>query len=286
MDLHRGEEWLARRAHEMCESPAGVAFLLTAKENSLSVTDLANPTMALHVAAVALSVVNVFRNGHERVVNEARRRGSGLLKEALVMMREPAAQSWFSPLRRNDQVRIIRSEIHTDSTTDQLPGSPNDWWEGYAQKSGSAIYTSSQLNGTSSIFAAMVEGAGDFIPELPIEWSRLHVPISARVFEVASAQDWYSLAARYPASDDAGRLVPHWGLVAEEWDGVHLSLGGLLTAEQVRIDGTRGWSEHRMWDAEQTSWFRWCFDGVEELSALAALPTAPIRLRRPASLRH
>ena len=51
-------------------------------------------------------------------------------------------------------------------------------------------------------------------------------------------------------------LVPDWGAAAEDWDGVHLSLGGLLTAEQVRYQSEDGISMLNFWQAEQTYWLR------------------------------
>lgn len=46
------------------------------------------------------------------------------------------------------------------------------------------------------------------------------------------------------------------GAVAEEWDGVHLSIGGLLTAEQNRYESSAGWTMLSFWHAEQTFWLR------------------------------
>ena len=50
--------------------------------------------------------------------------------------------------------------------------------------------------------------------------------------------------------------MPDWGAVSEDWDGVHLSIGGLLTAEQVRYESREGWSMLDFWQAEQTFWLR------------------------------
>ena len=62
---------------------------------------------------------------------------------------------------------------------------------------------------------------------------------------------------RYPARGSEGdRLVPNWGAVSEEWDGVHLSLGGLLTSEQNRYESSDGWTMLDFWHAEQTHWLR------------------------------
>ena len=53
---------------------------------------------------------------------------------------------------------------------------------------------------------------------------------------------------------------------------MHLTLGGLLTAEKVRVVSAAGWTMHRFWDIEQTMWLRWAFDDVERLPERDAMP--------------
>ena len=151
--------------------------------------------------------------------------------------------------------------------------------------------------------------------EFPLQQWRLRVSESARVYEINGAADWHRLCADYPAqsardasdpdaSDDEGWavyplvrlsdeaddgelatdmdrwLTPNWAAVAEDWDGVHLTLGGLLTAEKVRVASTAGWSMLRFWDIEQTMWLHWAFDDVERLPDRDAMPL-PIELYFP-----
>ena len=151
--------------------------------------------------------------------------------------------------------------------------------------------------------------------EFPVKQWRLRVDDAARVYEVNSAWDWHGLCANYPArsardasdpvpSDRAGWgayplrlapqsdvghntrtdidrwLTPDWAAVAEDWDGVHLTLGGLLTAEKVRVVSAAGWSMLRFWDMEQTMWLRWAFDKVERLQDYDAIPL-PIEAEFP-----
>ena len=67
-------------------------------------------------------------------------------------------------------------------------------------------------------------------------------------------------------------LTPNWSAVAVDWDGVHLTLGGLLTAEKARVADVAGWSMLRFWDMEQTMWLRWAFADVERLPDRSAMP--------------
>ena len=77
------------------------------------------------------------------------------------------------------------------------------------------------------------------------------------MFEIHGPADWHELCVQYPAKyTKDSRLVPNWGAVAEEWDGVHLSFGGFLTAEQNRHESAAGWTMLDFWHAEQTYWLR------------------------------
>ena len=100
----------------------------------------------------------------------------------------------------------------------------------------------------------------------------MEVSPDARIFEVDGPSAWHRLCTRYPAQGENGQLVPNWPEVAREWDAVHLTLGGLLASEQVRVEMSPGSSEHCGWDAEQTVWLRWCFTSLTRLPDLSAFP--------------
>jgi hypothetical protein len=106
------------------------------------------------------------------------------------------------------------------------------------------------------------------------------VSASARVFEIHSAASWAELCRAHPSDHQAFRYIPQhssqivrpegsarvdpdWSKVAEEWDGVHLSIGGWLTAEDVPYRSGGVTTELRSWDMESTAWFRWPFTAVE-----------------------
>ena len=55
------------------------------------------------------------------------------------------------------------------------------------------------------------------------------------------------------------RIRPHCpnrGAAARDWDGVHLSFGGLLTAELARFESAKGWTMLDTARAELTYWLR------------------------------
>lgn len=197
---------------------------------------------------------------------------------------------------------------------------PPTYWEQRTNKSEAGMYTCTSFDGKTAFLTAMdmsdVHGPNDLTMafEFPVKQWRLRVRDEARVYEINGARDWHRLCAEYPArsvrddsdpeaSDSAGWevyplspvdgsgaddiatdverwLTPNWAAVAEDWDGVHLTLGGLLTAEKVRVASAAGWSMHRFWDMEQTMWLRWAFADVERLPDRNAMPL-PMELYFP-----
>ena len=91
---------------------------------------------------------------------------------------------------------------------------------------------------------------GDYLCEFPLAWWAMRFPLDARVFEIHDPSDWHELCVRYQArGTEDDRLVPNWGAVSEEWDGVHLSLGGLLITEQGRYESRAGWTMLESWQS-------------------------------------
>ena len=65
--------------------------------------------------------------------------------------------------------------------------------------------------------------------------------------------------------DERSFLTVDWEAAAKDWDGVHLTFGGLLTSDSVRVASSAGWSMLMFWDLEQTLWLRWAFNAVERM---------------------
>jgi hypothetical protein len=137
---------------------------------------------------------------------------------------------------------------------------------------------------------------------VPIARWLLPVDPGARVFEIHRPGDWAELVQRYPsrarpdregwelpginqdrhvpfalwgvADQNAARreirhhLVPDWAAVAEDFDGVHLSWAGVVTAEGFVNDlGHGDVSLLRYWFHEQTLWLADVFGAPEPLPA-------------------
>jgi hypothetical protein len=273
------------RAAELCTSPTGCAFLLFAEAGDLAPEVLAEPLVAVQIAAQALSETFPFRGTHERDIPRVLAEGSRLLPFARAVLAQPAAAWWFAPLDLTTQ-----EWIGATATEPQLVGSidlsvPMSNWERYAQKPGDDIVTSSAIDDMSSALAALIYHSGDYhAGESPLVRYGLIASPRVRVYEIDGPIAWHQLCSRYPPNDADGRLVPSWKSVANDWDAVHLSLGGLLTSDQVVIHSEAGWSELRYWEFEQTRWLRWRFDEAERLPDITNLDDQPWALPLPAEL--
>jgi hypothetical protein len=118
----------------------------------------------------------------------------------------------------------------------------------------------------------------DFVAPRRSVW-RLPVPGVTKVWELDGPRSWTELCDHYP--DDTAQtyrdqwrkwglaqdrvITPNWQQVAQEWDGVHLSMGGVLTTEGVPLDVGNGGSMLQGWTCEGTLWLRWTFDPPERL---------------------
>jgi hypothetical protein len=282
---------LESRAKSLCAAPAGCAFLLIAEESGLAPEHAARPEIAVGIAAVAVEAMSIWFGGHDRVVTMALEHGQRLLGLARQILAQPAAETWFGPLDRHRQ-----EWIDFDGGTDPLPfperpQRPPTGWERYAQKPDWGFWTSTAVDefGLTSFLAGVAASTGDlglFARDNFPPFARYRVTISpsTRIFEVDGPESWHRLCTTYPSSGEDGRLVPDWVAVASAWDGVHLTLGGLLTAEQVRFEAPGGRSEHWGWDVEQTVWLRAVFETIERLPDLVELPDTRESIRSPQAL--
>lgn len=109
-----------------------------------------------------------------------------------------------------------------------------------------------------------------------LRW-RVATPVA--VAEVDGPEDWVALVERFPGPvvASSGRSLD-WVALAEELDGVHLTLRGLLTARRLPAatpDAPRLWT----WGSTGTRWARPV--GLEALPSTPALPVDAHRLRWP-----
>ena len=253
----------------LLNSAVGCAFLLALEESGLTPADAADRITALRMAAACADYVFRFNSDHDVVAPGVLQLAEGKTEQARALLEHPDIAWWFS-----DIDLCAQSWVSIHGTPDKFiygtppdtmawvsPGNPSTGWEVKAQKPyGNQITSTLYSPHLSSELVAYDERTGDYLCQFPLAWWTVHFPEQVRVFEIHGPSDWHHLCVRYPArGSEDDRLVPDWGAASEEWDGVHLSLGGLLTTEQNQYESSDGWTMLDFWHAEQTFWLR----GVE-----------------------
>jgi hypothetical protein len=89
-----------------------------------------------------------------------------------------------------------------------------------------------------------------------------------RVYEIASARDWAEFVNSYPYTaksfltydwgypDSTGLIIPDWAKVAKDWDAVHVSVSGYLSAAYRPLPIRHGWTVLAGWHPGATVWLR------------------------------
>jgi len=107
----------------------------------------------------------------------------------------------------------------------------------------------------------------------------LRIAPGARVFEIRAPGDWARLVEIAPVDVTMSRLgdwrtwtgregpfyLPDWRVVAEHFDGVHVTVGGYLATRSVAVPVADGFSVLAGWDPDATLWLRDDIETVERV---------------------
>ena len=264
-----------KRAEHLMNSVMGCAFALSAEMSGLSADDLADPLVSIPLAADCVDFANRHqfddhRSAWDKVLalGEKSEKAQRLARE---IVDHPGAAWWFEDMnpRRQTWIQAFWQADKPDREPFGAPPNTAEWrrpanpsvnWERYAQKPGGHInMTTSTLYAprlTSELMA--YDGhAGDYECDFPLAWWTMRFADDVRIFEIHGPDDWHNLCVRCPArGTEDDRLVPNWSAAADDWDGVHLSFGGMLTAELGRFRSDKGWTMLESTHAELTYWLR------------------------------
>ena len=256
-----GDE-MQRAVDRVLACPVGCAFLVAVERAGIGAAEAAGAPAAFDLAATAVRALNPWAaTGHDEAVRVALERGGRLEELARELLSEPGAAWWSEPIDRGGQVWVGEDAFPAAGKAGVTGSDPR--WEGYAERLVGWRVTSTIRDGVSSLEAVVTHRVGDW------NFGRVRrgvvepIGSEARVFEVNGAADWHELCAAHPAVNGDGAspagegvLVPDWVSVARGWDGVHVTLLGLLTTPFVRVTSEAGTSMMWSWGAEQTIWLR------------------------------
>ncbi len=268
-------------AARLLRCPVGCAFLLTIARDKIPVADAITPRQAFARAAVALNELNPWSPLFERAVPAALSRGADLVHLAHEVAAHPASRWWSAPLDRARQVLVVDDTVYPAPAraapsrrvltrlfgrlkrpaSRDTPPQSNIHWEDYAQRPESWRLTSTLHEGYACVDTVIAHGVGDWpSPDAQRRFVAV-IEESARVYEISGPAGWHALCVSYPRVNEhpnspagVGTLSPDWRRVATEWDGVHLTLMGLLTAPFVRHSTAAGTTMLWSWDTEGTMW--------------------------------
>ncbi len=243
-------------------APAARVFvgLVAGAHDPLAVA--ASPALATRLAARTRLLLDPWSYDLAQVVGESR----GVIGRHRILVQDildyPNTTWWWDPLDRREQVWLSSS---ADATLALAPRRSDVRWEAYAQRPRNWLVTSTSVGpGRCALDEILEMNLGDWDPPRPPERRELLIDEAAGVFEIRSASDWCRLVDRYPTPPAVeaplGPCVSvDWTAAGEDWDGVHLSFGGMLLSHLVSTEVSGGESYLWSWDCEQTLWLRPCW---------------------------
>ena len=267
-------------AARLLRCPVGCAFLLTIVRDEVPIGLAVTPPQAFARAAIALDALNPWSADFERTITAALSRGADLASLAHAVVTHPQSRWWTAPMDPTRQVLVtdetsyptssraapphhIWERIHRifkrTSSRAAAPAS-NVRWEAYAQRPTGWRITSTLSGGYSCLDTVIELGVGDWQIYAHRRF-QAEIDESVRVFKISGPADWHALCVSYPRVNKhpnspagVGTLVPDWSRAATQWDGVHLTFMGLLTAPFVRHSSAAGTTMLWSWDTEGTLW--------------------------------
>ncbi len=210
---------------------------------------------------------------------------AALARIAEHLVDSPVVQAWAAPLDPADQWQIAWQDCETTPRTDlgrwrekvlaeelkarrERPTSPRANWSGeWWSHPPHGLSTSTRAFGDAGPYGLwLVEDALGW--EAATAW-RLEIDPSARIYEIDCAGAWAALCLEFPLVVTASRrhdwyrttgragpwVIPDWSLVADHYDGVHLTIAGYLAAATTAIEAGDAASVIAGWGPDATWWF-------------------------------
>lgn len=101
----------------------------------------------------------------------------------------------------------------------------------------------------------------DLYPLPWVTWELHCAKDGVPILDIASADDWVAFVMAY-AKPCSELLYPDWRRVAEDFKGVHMTLGAIVATQGFYFETEQGLTAPAFWDVESTLWLRWSFDSA------------------------
>ena len=253
------------KAQALLRSPAGSAFVLNVSANlHLPLEHFADPKVSFWLASMAVDFCDV---NHDAGWQEAPLREARAYEDlALRIVNNPAFAWWYEPFDPESQTRSSPQMPHGDNPDppEPKPFAPDSWSKPAPTRANESLplpgtgtwsqITSTLRGGSTSEWTAFGSYAADHICAFPLAVWQVRIGQTVRVREINHPADWHDLCLEFPHRAPDGGLIPNWPEVADAWDGVHVTLGGMLSCEQARYERDGEWPMMQFWHVEETWW--------------------------------
>lgn len=185
-----------------------------------------------------------------------------------------------------EQVKEAANKLRTEesdarsrhrSPSDVPQNASGHWWSIPIP----GFWTSRAVSLVPALHLVCAEETGDV---RVVVWS-LRIAPGAKVFEIRAPGDWARLVEIAPVDVTMSRLgdwrswtgregpfyLPDWRVVAEHFDGVHVTVGGYLATRSVAVPVADGFSVLAGWDPDATLWLRDDIETVERVGEWGSL---------------
>lgn len=253
------------KAQALLGSPAGCSFILDMSENlHLGIERIAEPNVSFWLASSAIDWCDVYAEESLQERLDLTLDGAkGFMDLALEIVSNPLFAWWYEPLDLDNQIWTSPQMPHATNSNPSEPNPliPQSWRkpdppdeEGDPVPNTSAQGTSTLRGGATSEVTAYAIYAADHICAFPLAAWQVRFEQDVQVYEINHPADWHALCLEFPHRAPDGRLAPNWQEVSHQWDGIHITLGGALSCEQVRYETDDEWSMTQFWHTEKTRW--------------------------------